>query len=158
LTANWDDAEDALQDVFMTLASKAGTIRRGEALAAWIYRATVNRALDRRRRRGELSLDSESPRVARVIGVESLRMEARREAALRRDALLSRIEAFVPALPPRQSAVFVLRGFQGLSHREIAEALGCTEAGAKSSYSLACRKLRQWIQAEEQAARTRGEA
>lgn len=152
LTHNWEDAEDALQEVFIRLSGRAGSIRGGASLASWIYRTTVNCSHDRlRKRRNTVSIESDEQAGGRVLAVESLRRDAERQESRRRDALLSRIEALIPRLPERQAAVFVLRYFQGLSHRDIAAALGCSEGSSKSLHSLACRKLRQWVQAAESA-------
>ncbi|MCX7044545.1 MAG: RNA polymerase sigma factor [Candidatus Sumerlaeota bacterium] len=152
LTGAWEDAEDTLQDVFIRLAKEARSLRSAEALSTWIYRVTVNRAVDcLRRRRSSQSLDDGSDGAARVIAVASMRLQAERDEARRRDGLLAQIESLIPRLPDRQGAAFVLRGFQGLPHAEIARVLGCGESAAKSHYSLACRKLREWVKAEEEA-------
>lgn len=146
LTANWEDAEDTLQDVFVQLSQKAGMIRHAGAVSSWLYRTAVNRAADRlRRRRSTLSLDQPTPATTRVIVVESLRRDAERELSRRRDSLLEQIESLIPRLPERQASVFVLRYSQGLSHREIGSILGCSEGSSKSHLSLACRRLRSWI-------------
>jgi len=151
LTGNWEDAEDALQEVFVRLAHKAGTIRNGMGLSSFIYRMTVNCATDCiRRRRASVSLDQSQSASAEVIAVESVRREKEKEASTERETLLSRIEALVPNLPERQAAVFVLRSFQGLSHREIAGILGFAETSSKSHYSLACGKLREWVKARDE--------
>lgn len=152
LTGQWEDAEDVLQDTFITLAGKAATIRNSMALSAWLYRATVNRAMDcLRRRRQTVSFDGEDPQTARVIMVESLRREALRQECRQQEDFLRRIGELIPRLPERQAAVFVLHGFQGLSHREIAAILDCSEAGCKSSYWLACGKIREWVAEGENA-------
>jgi RNA polymerase sigma factor (sigma-70 family) len=44
VTRNRDDAEDAFQATFLVLARKAGQIRRGEPLGAWLYGVAVNTA------------------------------------------------------------------------------------------------------------------
>ncbi len=133
----------------MKLARNARDIRRQASLSTWIYRATVNRAIDSlRRRRAGVSLDAPGTPAARIIAVESLRREAER-----RDELLRRVEALIPRLPEHQAGVFVLRFFQGLSHAEIAGVLGCSLSSSKSYHSLAVRKLRDWIAQEEAADR-----
>lgn len=162
LTSSHEDAEDTLQDVFIALSEKARTIRHGVALSSWIYRTTVNRATDRlRRRRPSVSLDDATPQAARIVAMESLKREGERDGSDERELMLVQIEAMIPRLPRRQSAAFVLRGFQGLSHREIAAALNCSESGSKSLFSLACQKLREWFaeqEAQEAGHSTRSEA
>lgn len=152
LTASYEDAEDTTQEVFLRLASKAATISNGVALSAWIYRTTVNCATDcLRRRRPTISLDDPNAKAApRIVTVECLRRQAQREAAQRRESLLEEVEAQIPKLPERQAAAFVLRAFQGLAHREIATILGIAEGSAKSHYSLACRRLRELVKAQNE--------
>ena len=51
----------------------------------------------------------------------------------------------VTALPPRQRAVIVLRYYEDLSEREIAEALGCSTGNVKSTAHRALKALRERI-------------
>lgn len=154
LTGDWEDAEDVLQDVFVRLAHGARAVRSGAALATWIYRVTVNCAMDcLRRRRRDCSLDENERQTGRVIAVESLRRKREQEQRGERDSLLSQVEALIPRLPERQAQVLVLRAFQGLTHRQIAMILDCSEVNCRSLYSLACRKLRELVSAETKAQR-----
>lgn len=158
LTGRPEEAEDTLQDVFLQLARKAASVRTGAALPAWLYRATMNRAFDLlRRRRPMVALDAEPAAAARMIDLVSLRRAAEstaaREEAAELTRLRERVAALVPHLPERQAAAFVLRGFQGLSHREVAAVLECSEANSKSLFSLACARLRRLVEAEDARAR-----
>jgi RNA polymerase sigma-70 factor, ECF subfamily len=59
------EAEEVVQEVFLTLFTKADTFRGEAALSTWLYRLTVNAALSRLRRRQhrqEISLDDSLPR------------------------------------------------------------------------------------------------
>lgn len=165
LTGRAEEAEDVLQEVFLQLARHAAGLRRGMALAAWLYRTTMNRSFDLlRKRRPMQALEPEAPEQARVIAVASLRREAEQAEAREREEAMGRwrerIAALVPLLPERQAAAFVLRGFQGLSHRDVAGILECSEANCKSLFSLACARLRRLAEAEDaaQAAREREQA
>jgi len=158
LTGSWEDAEDTLQEVFLQLARKASTIRNRAALSAWLYRTAVNRATDSlRRRKQTVSLDDNPIQAEKVIWVESLRLEKRQQRSRDAMAILDRIQELILRLPPRQAAIFVLKGFQGLTHREIAEVLGCSESGSKSQYCVACAKIREYLEKESCAEETRGE-
>ena len=48
----------------------------------------------------------------------------------------------IASLPPRQRAVIVLRYYEELSEREIADALGCSTGNVKSTAHRALRALR----------------
>jgi len=65
ITRNGADAEEVVQDVFLTVLRKGATFEGRSALGSWIYRITANAALNKRRgRRGELetSLEQRLPR------------------------------------------------------------------------------------------------
>lgn len=157
MTGQFEDAEDTVQDVFVTLAAKAAQIRNRDSLHSWIFRTTVNRSIDRiRRRRNHVSLDSSAAGGAKIIALESLRrLSENAERSMRAD-LVQQITDCIPRLPERQAAAFVLRHFQGHSHREIANTLGISEGASRSHHSLACSKIRGWI-AEERAEAKRSE-
>ncbi|NMO38470.1 SigE family RNA polymerase sigma factor [Streptomyces sp. GMY01] len=57
----------------------------------------------------------------------------------------SRIEAALAQLPPRQRAVVVLRYYQDLSERQVAEALGCPVGTARSHAARGVARLRQLL-------------
>lgn len=52
-----------------------------------------------------------------------------------------RVDSAVAHLPPRQRSIFVLRHFQELSHREIAQVVGSSEGAVRAGYFHAVRKL-----------------
>jgi RNA polymerase sigma-70 factor (sigma-E family) len=55
----------------------------------------------------------------------------------------------IAALPPKQRAVVVLRYYEDLSEKQIADALGCSPGTVKSNASLALRALRARITTTE---------
>ena len=47
---DWDAAQDVTQEVFLHLSRRIATFRGDAGLTSWLYRITVNRAIDARRR------------------------------------------------------------------------------------------------------------
>ncbi len=54
ITRNRQDAEEVLQDVFLTVVQKIGTFRGEAKLSSWIYRITTNTALMKLRKRPKI--------------------------------------------------------------------------------------------------------
>ncbi|MFO7675838.1 MAG: sigma-70 family RNA polymerase sigma factor [bacterium] len=125
---NREDAEDVTQDVFIKVYRKMAEFRGDAALSTWVYRITVNTALDllrRRKRRQAVSLDEVSEPSAGPSNLKNL------------------IESMIPTLPEGYRKVFVLHDIEGLKHNEIAEILGITEGASKSQLHRARASLRK---------------
>jgi RNA polymerase sigma factor (sigma-70 family) len=121
---NEHDAEDAFQATFLVLARKAGTIRKSNSVASWLYgvaqRAAqrMKRGADRRRRyeRGEAPMTAERP----PDEVASQDVRAILDEELGR-------------LPVKYRSPLVLCHLQGKTHEEAAQELG-RPAGSMSRY------------------------
>lgn len=122
VTGNPDDAEDALQTVFLRLARRDEALDPGRGVAGYLHRAAVNAALDllRSRRRGpSVSLDdSTAEPVDRALpGPE----RSSRDGELRR-----LLRQGLSRLAPQAAEIFVLRYLEGYDNREIARLLDMT--------------------------------
>jgi RNA polymerase sigma-70 factor (ECF subfamily) len=125
---NREDAEDVTQDVFVKVFKKMGDFRGDAKLSTWIYRITVNTALDllrKRKRRPTVSIDYVAEPSTGSSNLKTL------------------IEGMIPSLPEGYRKVFVLHDIQGLKHAEIAEVLGITEGGSKSQLHRARAVMRK---------------
>src|SRR5438093_8921581 len=64
------EAEEVVQEVFLTVYEKANAFRGESAFTTWLYRLTVNAALSRlrrRKRRQEIALDDYLPSFVRMV-------------------------------------------------------------------------------------------
>ena len=132
LLSRAEDAEDALQEVFVGLLRRRG---RGEIenLQAYLFQAARNQAVTIRRRRKKRERESAAAALS-WIDVEACDPEAREMAI--------EIDRCLPRLPAEQREVMVLRLSEGLTFREIAELLGLPLNTATSRYRLGLTKLR----------------
>ena len=124
VTGNAADAEDVLQTVFMRLAGRDQPLHFTTGCGAYLRRAATNAALDivqSRYARSGTSLDA-APEAAHLDPAPEpeRRHEARELHALLRRALAG--------LSRRSAEIFVLRYFEGLDNRTIAEHLGTSAA------------------------------
>lgn len=151
ITANAQDAEEVVQDVFWTVVRKIDTFRGESAFGSWFYRIVANAAYQKvrgqQRRRGDLSLDDVLPffdeqgrHVAPMTdwsaGVEDPAVQTELRVAL---------TSAIDELPPDYRTVLLLRDVEGLSHLQIAEALNVSVPTVKSRVHRARLFLRKQL-------------
>jgi RNA polymerase sigma-70 factor, ECF subfamily len=127
------DAEDVLQEVFLQLYRSMGNYDPGRAaFSTWLYRITVNRCLNLRRRRSFFSLP-----------LDELPESALREPALSESqrAEVESVQQALLHLSMKLRVVIVLRYFWDLSNAETAEILNLPIGTVKSRVNLALRCL-----------------
>ena len=136
LLGNAMAAEEASQAVFILLARKASSIRRGTVLAGWLYRTTqfVARA----------ALRSDKRRMERHEQLATMNDPS--DSAWPKISLL--LEDAMADLNAVDRNAVLLRFFEGRTFAEVALSLGTTEPAAKMRISRAVEKLRQFMARE----------
>ncbi len=148
-TKNEEDAEELLQDVFVTIYETASRFRSDSKLSTWIYRIAVNKALDFLRKRnaskrkgifsslykkdsGELQFDQttfDHPGI-RMENVENARF----------------LFAALSELPDKQKTVFILTQIEGLSQQEVADIILVTTKAVESLLARAKCNMRKKLE------------
>lgn len=130
------DAEDALQEVWMTVVKKIGALEEPRALKTWLYRIARNRAISvLRRRRNDVSLadlDEEPESSGDGREEDELSLAGFDAAAL---------HAGLERLSPRHREVLTLRFLEDLSYEEIADVVGCGLGTVRSRIHYAKKSL-----------------
>jgi RNA polymerase sigma-70 factor (ECF subfamily) len=146
---NESDAEEATQDVFMTVIRKVGTFKGNSAFYSWIYRICVNTCLRRLRgRRRETRSPSRtscpcSPRRGCSLSVDDWSKDVERKAL--NEELGKMIRKFTEELSEKYRVVFVLSDIEGLSNEETAKILGMSVPAVKSRLHRARLYLREQL-------------
>jgi RNA polymerase sigma-70 factor, ECF subfamily len=119
ITGNAGDAEDVLQTVFLRLLRRERSADPLDNVESYLRRAAINAALDVVRSRHAdqiVPLPEDSsvlmPSAPRPADVSDLRQALARAIA---------------QLKPRQAEIFALRFLEGLSNRQISQALGLSQ-------------------------------
>ncbi len=141
ITGSSPDAEDAVQEAFLS-AFRSLRRFRGEANPhTWLYRITVNAALQRVRERRPQEYLDDSIGPVRPSGDWSASVEDAATAA----ELRERVEVALGRLPPDYRTAVILRDVEGLSTVEAAQVLEIGEAALKSRLHRGRILLRQYL-------------
>ncbi|MGH7334174.1 MAG: RNA polymerase sigma factor [Candidatus Rokuibacteriota bacterium] len=151
---NAADAEEIVQDVFLSILRKHTGFEGRAALGSWIYRITVNTALNKRRgKRSEVEVPLEN--YLPVFKPDGHRAGDRAmliadwsqspDAALTSAETRRLVQEGIEVLPPPYRAILIMRDVEELSNEETAEALGETVAAVKSRVHRARMALREYL-------------
>jgi RNA polymerase sigma-70 factor (ECF subfamily) len=146
LTRSHTDAEDISQSVFIKVYRGMGTFKKDARLSSWLYRITVNAAMDHLRKRPFFPPEQAASVPGRFAD-DSLARRDRPPADPTREAetalLRGKIDAALGRISDREKTVFLLRHDHDLSLKEIAEALGLTLGSVKSYLFRSIKKLQK---------------
>jgi RNA polymerase sigma-70 factor (ECF subfamily) len=137
MLGNPADAEDLLQEIFLTAHRKLESFRGDSALGTWLYRLAMNQILDHVR--------SRAARTGQMTdGLDDATLLADASGHRLADRAIARIdlERALAELPEGCRAAFVLHDVEGLEHREVSEVLGIAEGTSKSQVHKARLRLR----------------
>jgi RNA polymerase sigma-70 factor (ECF subfamily) len=132
-----EEAEDAVQTTFMNAFRALGRGVVPEAETAWLFKIAENVCLSRRRstwRRGRIESPSDFDLIEEIVPGPSRQ----------RDELIG-IEEALASMPEQQRRAILLREWQGLSYREIAEELELSQSAVETLIFRARRSLAQGL-------------
>ncbi len=143
ITGDWEDAVDVSQGVFVRLWKGLRRYDPSRRFDTWLYRITVNAAIDLVRRRGPRGSQQPLPQGASEPEAESSAESALDLAELRRAFV-----ALSAQLAPKQRIAFVLREIEGLDTVEVARIMKVAESTVRNHILQARRALRQGLERE----------
>lgn len=123
---NYTEAEDNLQDAFLTIFKKMGQYEGKGSFEGWLKRITVNTVLQKYRKQ----------RVFEIVDEAQIEDEADDEIESE-GVPLNFLLKIVQELPDRYRLVFSMYVLDGYQHKEIAELLGISDGTSKSNLARA---------------------
>ncbi len=134
---NHQDAADLSVEAFVRAYKGLKDFEERASFYVWLAKIAVNLCINfskRERFRSFLSIFSLSERPA--VTTSPARKAEEKELKLA-------IDRAIKSLPPRQRSCFVLKFYQGFTHRQIAQVLGISQGAVKANYFQAIKKLQK---------------
>jgi RNA polymerase sigma-70 factor (ECF subfamily) len=146
MLGNPQDAEDVLQNTFLSALTHLSGFEGRSSISTWLYRIAANEALMLiRKKKPEMNLDDaegdgndEDLKPTQIVD-----WSARPEDELLSGEARKVLDEAVQTLPESMRIVFHLRDVEGLSIKETADALNLTETNVKTRLLRARMYLRE---------------
>jgi RNA polymerase sigma-70 factor, ECF subfamily len=138
-----DDADDVLQNTFVKVYRNIDKFKGESKLYTWLYRIATNEAitfLNKKAKRNHITNEELQQRT-----IENLHTDVYFEG----DAIQLQLQKAIATLPAKQQLVFNMKYFEEHTYEELSEILETSVGGLKSSYHIAVKKIRAYLQDNE---------
>jgi RNA polymerase sigma-70 factor, ECF subfamily len=141
-----DDARDIVQEAFLKVWRSLGAFEGQSAFYTWLYRIVANLCIDHLRK-GKAQVEYDDTRVHeedQVAGDDNILPQTaglHPGRALESKELGAALERALETLSPNHRAVLLMREVEGLSYREMAQAMGVSEGTIMSRLFHARKKM-----------------
>lgn len=143
ITGDWDDALDVAQGVFLRLWKGLGQFDPSRRFDTWLYRVTVNAAIDMLRSRGPKGMIQRLPEdPGQLADTSAEAVDSPLEAA----ELQRAFQRLAAGLAPKQRTAFVLKEIEGLETDEVARIMQVAESTVRNHLLQARRILRAGLE------------
>jgi RNA polymerase sigma-70 factor (ECF subfamily) len=148
MTANHDDTDDLMQDVWAKAYRSIGGFRGKSQFYTWLHSVAANTTLNflkKRGRRWTMSLDDVENGV--LQDKEFVELQATSTPVRETDLgeMQQKINEAMMKLTPEHRAVVTMFDIQGMPHAEIAKILGIGEGTVRSRLFYAHKQLQAWL-------------
>ncbi len=126
-------AEDIVQEAFIKSYKKLATFEGRSSFKSWLFQIGINTMRNKLRSKHRFSVNIEHVHMS---------TEAMGDKNIALDDLKRLIKAEVDHLPVKQKTALMLRVFEDMSFKEVAEVMDCPYDTAKANYRHALMKLR----------------
>lgn len=137
MVINHDDADDVMQNVWVNIWNHLSEFKQASKLYTWMYRITVNEALQQiQRNKQSMLLDDEAYN-------EILHKQLYNGYEFNGNKIQLALQQAILMLPEKQRLVFNLKYFENLKYEEIKEILNTSVGALKASYHHAVKKIEE---------------
>lgn len=131
-----DSAKDVVQEVFVKLWKNKNSLKFGEQIKHYLFKATAHTSLNHLRSLRKYYRLEDFEQVKDLAAQSGTETTSFKELELRSRQAIDR-------LPPQCKAIFVLSRHEGLKYQEIADTLGLSIKTVENQMGIALEKLRK---------------
>ncbi len=142
-TKNAEDAEDILQETFIRAYRFLNKFdfQNGVSFSPWLYRIGINCSIDYlRRHRKDREKNSEFGSLENISSDDA---DSNPEHVRHRKEIREKIDLVLNKLSGRQRMIFILRHYQQLSTKEIADYMNASEGSVKTQLFRAISSVKE---------------
>ena len=131
MLGNKEDAEDIVQESFVSAFKNLDGFNYESTFGAWLKRIVINKSINHLKKK-EIA----------VVPIENYEFHLKDETPVATEAVdLKKVKAGIAQLPSGYKQIINLYLVEGYDHVEIAEVLGISNSTSKSQYHRAKKKL-----------------
>ncbi|NUO80952.1 sigma-70 family RNA polymerase sigma factor [candidate division KSB1 bacterium] len=127
-----EDAEDVVQEVFVKLYHKLGTLREPKYFTTWLFSIAKNEAINYARKHRRKEMLALEPVESETRAPFTDNAASNVEQILIEEEMDDLLQNALAAVPEVNRAAFILGVLEEYSYKEVADMLGCTENNVKS--------------------------
>ncbi len=137
---NHDDTNDVMQEVFLKIWRYLEKFRKQSSLHTWIYKITINEAVafikNSKRKHNYIAIDDDNENIFAGILDDQFYKASEIETKLQKSIL---------KLPIKQRLIFLMRYFEKMEYKEMAEILKTNINTLRASYHIAEKKIENFL-------------
>ena len=148
MTSNREDAADLTQEAFVKAFRSIGRFKGKSSFFTWLYRIGVNVTLShlqKNKTRRFFSFENLSEEVNRETAFEVLASRSKTERPTLLNELQEKLNEALQKLSNKHRTIVVLFEIEGLSHKQIAEIMKCSEGTVRSRLHYAKQQLQAYL-------------
>jgi|WetSurMetagenome_2_1015567.scaffolds.fasta_scaffold294510_1 RNA polymerase sigma-70 factor, ECF subfamily len=136
LVISHEDAQDILQETFINAYKYIRTFKKKSCLYTWLYKIATHECLK--------LINSKKTNTEYLSEMNLLNCFAD-ETLPDREALLVKFQKAIQNLPEKQRIIFLLKYYDELSYKEIAEIVNTNSDNLKSNYYYAVKNIKEYL-------------
>lgn len=129
------DSEDVVQEALLTAWKRLPLLEKPDSVRSWLAQICSRRALDVARRRSRRATDTQPPETMQAQRDDGPRADPAHTAEV--NVQMHALAQVLAEMEPELRSCWTLREIDGMTYREVAGALGVTEATARGRIARA---------------------